>query len=35
MEKALSEAGISLVPALETSRRDDSISFRLYQLQGP
>jgi hypothetical protein len=33
--ETLAGAGISLEPILETRTRDDSISFRLYQLQGP
>jgi 4-amino-4-deoxy-L-arabinose transferase-like glycosyltransferase len=32
---ALSAADISLVPVFETSRRDGSVSFRLYRLEGP
>jgi 4-amino-4-deoxy-L-arabinose transferase-like glycosyltransferase len=32
---ALSQAGISLEPVYETTRRDGSVSFRLYQLEGP
>ena len=33
--ETLAGVGISLEPILETKRRDDSISFRLYRLQGP
>jgi 4-amino-4-deoxy-L-arabinose transferase-like glycosyltransferase len=32
---ALAEAGIKLVPILETRRRDGTISFQLYRLEGP
>ena len=32
---ALLAAGIDLQPVLETTRRDGTISFRLYQLVGP
>jgi hypothetical protein len=32
---ALAEGGIRLVPVLDTTRRDGSISFRLYRLEGP
>jgi 4-amino-4-deoxy-L-arabinose transferase-like glycosyltransferase len=32
---ALAEAGIRLEPVLETTRRDGSVSFRLYRLEGP
>jgi hypothetical protein len=32
---ALAEAGIDLVPFLETTRRDGTVSFRLYRLEGP
>jgi 4-amino-4-deoxy-L-arabinose transferase-like glycosyltransferase len=32
---ALNEAGIRLEPVLETARRDGSVSFRLYRLEGP
>lgn len=32
---ALAEAGIRLVPILETARRDGSTSLRLYRLEGP
>jgi hypothetical protein len=34
-EAALAEAGIRLVPVLETTRRDGTVSFRLYRLEGP
>jgi hypothetical protein len=34
-EEALAEAGISLVADYETTRRDGSVSFRLYRLKGP
>ena len=34
-EAALVAAGISLTPVLETTRRDGSLSFRLYRLEGP
>jgi 4-amino-4-deoxy-L-arabinose transferase-like glycosyltransferase len=34
-EAALAEAGITLEPALATVRRDGSVSFRLYRLNGP
>ncbi len=33
--KALSAAGIRVVPDYETSRRDGSISFQLFRLEGP
>ena len=32
---ALAAAGIRLAPVLETTRRDGSVSFRLYRLEGP
>jgi hypothetical protein len=32
---ALAGAGIGLVPVFETTRRDGSVSFRLYRLEGP
>jgi hypothetical protein len=32
---ALTQAGFALTPVLETHRRDGSISFRLYRLEGP
>ncbi|MBN1660595.1 MAG: glycosyltransferase family 39 protein [Anaerolineae bacterium] len=32
---ALEEAGIGLVPVLETTRRDGSVSFVLYRMAGP
>jgi hypothetical protein len=35
MEVALNSAGIRLVPSLETTRRDGTVSFRLYRLEGP
>jgi len=34
-ERGLADAGISLVPAFETIRRDGSVSFRLYRMEGP
>jgi 4-amino-4-deoxy-L-arabinose transferase-like glycosyltransferase len=34
-EAALVEAGIGLAPVLETARRDGTVSFRLYRLEGP
>jgi len=34
-EAALKEAGIALIPVLETGRRDGTTSFRLYRLEGP
>jgi 4-amino-4-deoxy-L-arabinose transferase-like glycosyltransferase len=34
-ESALAEAGIRLLPVLETTRRDGSVSFRLYRMEGP
>jgi hypothetical protein len=34
-EAALVDAGIHLTPTFETTRRDGSVSFRLYQLEGP
>ena len=34
-QAALAQAGISLVPAFETTRRDGTVSFRLYRLEGP
>jgi hypothetical protein len=34
-EAALAAAGISLVPVLETTRRDGTNSFYLYRLEGP
>ena len=33
--EALASAGIRLVPVFETTRRDGTISFRLYKLEGP
>jgi len=32
---ALASAGIRLAPVFETTRRDGSVSFRLYKLEGP
>jgi len=32
---ALTQAGFSLTPLMETHRRDGSVSFRLYRLEGP
>ena len=32
---SLSEAGIDLIPVLETERRSGDVSFRLYRLEGP
>ena len=32
---ALAEAGVALVPEYETTRRDGSVSFRLYRMDGP
>lgn len=34
-QAALAQAGIRLVPAFETTRRDGTVSFRLYRLEGP
>lgn len=34
-QQALAEAGIGLVPVYETYRRDGTVSFRLYSLEGP
>jgi hypothetical protein len=34
-EAALAEVGISLEPVYETTRRDGSVSFRLYRMEGP
>jgi hypothetical protein len=34
-EDALARAGISLAPVLETVRRDGTVSFRLFRLEGP
>ena len=34
-ETTLAAAGIRLVPISETTRRDSSVSFRLYRLEGP
>ncbi len=34
-QAALASAGINLAPVLETTRRDGSVSFRLYRLEGP
>jgi 4-amino-4-deoxy-L-arabinose transferase-like glycosyltransferase len=34
-EEALASVGIHLVPVYETTRRDGSVSFRLYRLEGP
>jgi len=33
--KALAQAGIRLTPVFETVRRDGSVSFRLFRLEGP
>ena len=33
--RALNEAGITLVPVYQTTRRDGSISFELYRMDGP
>ena len=33
--RALADAGISLLPVMEATRRDGSVSFRLYRLDGP
>jgi 4-amino-4-deoxy-L-arabinose transferase-like glycosyltransferase len=35
VRSALARASISLVPVFETIRRDGSVSFRLYRLEGP
>jgi 4-amino-4-deoxy-L-arabinose transferase-like glycosyltransferase len=35
LEAALTTGGIQLVPALQTIRRDGTVSFRLYRLEGP
>ncbi|MGD9048637.1 MAG: hypothetical protein PVF77_11350 [Anaerolineae bacterium] len=35
VEAALAEAGIGLEPVYETMRRDGTVSFRLYRLEGP
>jgi len=35
MRAALENAGIALVPVYETTRRDGTVSFRLYRLEGP
>jgi hypothetical protein len=35
IEAALADAGITLAPVLETTRRDGTTSFRLYRLEGP
>ncbi len=35
VQAALSAAGIGLVPVLQTTRRDGTVSFRLYRLEGP
>jgi len=35
MEAALADAGIHLVPVFQTTRRDGTVSFRLYRLEGP
>jgi hypothetical protein len=32
---ALSEAGVTLVPVYQTTRRDGSVSFELYRMDGP
>jgi 4-amino-4-deoxy-L-arabinose transferase-like glycosyltransferase len=32
---ALAEAGVHLVPVLETARRDGSVSFELFRMEGP
>jgi hypothetical protein len=34
-EAALKEAGMALIPVLETGRRNGTTSFRLYRLEGP
>jgi 4-amino-4-deoxy-L-arabinose transferase-like glycosyltransferase len=34
-QQALAAAGIQLSPILETSRRDGTVSFQLYRLEGP
>jgi hypothetical protein len=34
-QAALAAAGIDLVPVLQTTRRDGTVSFRLYRLEGP
>jgi hypothetical protein len=34
-EKALAEAGMELRPVFETTRRDGTVSFRLFQITGP
>jgi hypothetical protein len=34
-QTALAEAGIHLVPLFQTTRRDGTMSFRLYRLEGP
>lgn len=34
-EEALASVGIHLVPVFETTRRDGTVSFRLYRLEGP
>ena len=34
-KKALADSGILLKPVLETTRRDGSVSFRLYRMEGP
>jgi 4-amino-4-deoxy-L-arabinose transferase-like glycosyltransferase len=34
-EEALASVGIRLVPIFETTRRDETVSFRLYRLEGP
>jgi hypothetical protein len=33
--RALAAAGITLAPVLETERRDGTVSFRLFHLEGP
>jgi hypothetical protein len=35
MQAALENAGIQLLPVYETTRRDGTVSFRLYRLEGP
>ena len=35
VEAALADSGIFLEPVLETTRRDGSVSFRLYRMEGP
>jgi 4-amino-4-deoxy-L-arabinose transferase-like glycosyltransferase len=35
MQAALNNAGIQLLPVYETTRRDGTVSFRLYRLEGP